>query len=140
MTIEQKKLDDELAIGDVVTLQDRVELMTVEGVWSSAFGIMLDCCWFDREDGLRYSRFPAQSVDVFPRPMPEPTIKIGTEVRLRSRGPVMTVRGFRTKSGCRYAICVWTGAMGRERQRLFPVECLTLTLLERFEDIECREL
>lgn len=107
--------------------------MTVEGVRLSAFGVHVDCCWFDGEDCLRFGSFPARSLDVFPRPLKEPAIKIETEVRLRSRGPVMTVKGFRAKMGYRYAICEWNGPMGRERQRLFPVECLTLTLLERFE-------
>ena len=122
-----------VAIGDVVMLRDRNTLMTVEGVRPTTFGVILDSCWFDHEDSLRFSSFPEKMLDIFPRTERSPQIKIGTEVRLRSRGPVMSIRGFRTKEGLRYAICVWTGTLGRERQRMFPVDCLTLTLLERFE-------
>lgn len=133
LTVEQTVIEADIAVGDVVTLQDRIELMSVEGIRMSAFGLMLDCCWFDKADGLSFSSFPAHNLDVFPRPSPERAVRIGTEVRLRSRGPVMSVQGFRSKEGRRYALCVWNGPAKRERQRLFPVECLTLTLLERFE-------
>lgn len=122
-------------MGDVVTLQDRIELMTVEAVRSETFGLVLDCIWFDREDCLRYRRFPASDIDIFPRNDSEPCICKGMEVRLRSRGPVMSVAALRTREGERYAECVWTGPMNRERRRLFPRDTLVLTMMERFEGL-----
>ena len=122
------------AIGDVVSLRDRIELMTVEGIRVGAFGVEVDCCWFDAQDGLRFRTFPAVQLDLFPKPEGSSAISIGTEVRLRSRGPVMTVRALRRKTGVAFADCVWSGAGGVERRRLFPRDGLVLTLLERFQD------
>ena len=129
-----------IAVGDVVTLQDRVSLMTVEHVRPSAFGPVVDCCWFDADDALRFRSFPAMQLDIFPRPAPERPIGLNTEVRLRSRGPVMTVRKLRRRDGVALADCAWTGPGGTERRRLFPQASLVLTLLERFEDLGGREL
>ena len=134
------KPDGGYAIGDVVTRQDRIELMTVEGVRDSAFGPVLDCCWFDADDALRFRSFPAASLDVFPRPIPEKPISLHTEVRLRSRGPVMTVRALRRKNGVSLADCAWTSPSGAERRRLFPRSGLVLTLLERFESLGGEEI
>lgn len=129
-----------VAVGDVVTQRDRIALMTVEAVRSSAFGPEVDCCWFDGDDALRFRSFPMNHLDLFPRAVREGRITINTEVRLRSRGPVMTVRALRRKGGLSFAECVWTGAGGAERRRLFPRDGLVLTLLERFEDLGGREL
>lgn len=107
--------------------------MTVEGVRSDTFGVVLECVWFDNDDCLRYRRYPLNQIDVFPRPNSEETIEKGTEVRLRSRGPVMTVRILKTREGLHYAECLWTGPMDRERRRLFPLDTLALTMMERFE-------
>lgn len=120
-------------MGDVVTLQDRIELMTVEAVRSETFGLVLDCIWFDSDVGLRYRRFPVVDIDIFPRNLIDPKLEAGMEVRLRSRGPVMTVRSVSKRDGIAYADCVWTGPMNRERRRLFPTETLVLTMMERFE-------
>ncbi len=109
--------------------------MTVESARLETFGVVLDCIWFDTEDCLRYGRHPVNTIDVFPRPAPERDIVKGMEVRLRSRGPVMTVRNLRAKDGLEMADCVWNGPMGRERRRLFPVETLVLTMMERFEGL-----
>ncbi len=128
----KRSLETSVAVGDVVTLRDRVDLMTVEAVHVETFGPVLDCIWFDADDCLRYRRYPANIIDVFPRPASEREIAVGTEVRLRSRGPVMTVRSLRDREGVQYAECVWTGPMGRERRRLFPISVLVLTIMERF--------
>ncbi|MGB3455758.1 MAG: hypothetical protein WBG08_10670 [Litorimonas sp.] len=127
--------DASLAPGDVVTLRDCVDLMTVEAVHMETFGPVLDCIWFEGDDSLRYRRFPASAVDVFPRPAEDRVIAKGLDVRLRSRGPVMTVRRLKTRDAGRFAECVWTGPMGQERRRLFPAETLVLTILERFEGL-----
>lgn len=129
-----------VAVGDVVTQQDRTELMTVECVRVTTFGPVVDCCWFDSEDGLRFRSFPVAQLDLFPRTDPVDRVGIGTEVRLRSRGPVMTVRALRRKDGVSLAQCAWTGPMGVERKRLFPRDGLVLTMLERFEDQGGREI
>ncbi|MEM7728221.1 MAG: hypothetical protein AAF311_03005 [Pseudomonadota bacterium] len=135
MNVTKRALKAEVATGDVVTLQDRMDLMTVEAVHVETFGPVLDCIWFDGDDCLRYRRYPANAIDVFPRPAPERDIVKGMEVRLRSRGPVMTVRSIRTRGGARFAECIWTGPMARERRRLFPVGVLVLTMMERFEGL-----
>lgn len=131
---------DVIAVGDVVTQTDAIDLMTVEGLRGSAFGTVVDCCWFDSDDSLRFRTFPAAQLDLFPRPGPTASISIGTEVRLRSRGPVMTVRALRRKAGVALADCAWSGPMGVERRRLFPRSGLVLTMLERFEDSGGREI
>lgn len=107
--------------------------MTVESVRLETFGPVLDCIWFDREDCLRFGRFPLKAIDIFPRSLAEKSLSAGLEVRLRSRGPVMTISHMERRDGLHYASCLWNGPMGRERQRLFPVETLVLTMMERFE-------
>lgn len=133
MFVTKRSPNAEVAVGDVVTLRDRIELMTVEAVRFETFGPVLDCIWFDGDDGLRYRRYPVANIDIFPKANPDMDIAVGTEVRLRSRGPVMTVRRMTSREGAPYAECVWTGPMGRERRRLFPVQGLVLTIMERFE-------
>lgn len=114
--------------------------MTVEGVRVGTFGTEVDCCWFDAEDCLHFRTFPSGQLDVFPRPLPERAIGLNMEVRLRSRGPVMTVRALRRKGRTAFADCGWTGPMQAERRRLFPRAALVLTLLERFEALDGQEL
>ncbi|MGB6231495.1 MAG: DUF2158 domain-containing protein [Litorimonas sp.] len=134
MLLTKRSYSHDVATGDVVRLKDRADLMTVEAVHQETFGPVLDCIWFDSEDGLRYRRFPVSQTDIFPRPAPmNGGLSVGLEVRLRSRGPVMTVRALTTRDGVPFAQCVWTGALNRERRRLFPVETLVLSILERFE-------
>jgi uncharacterized protein YodC (DUF2158 family) len=72
---------------------------------------------------------------VFPRTTPHLKAEPGVEVRLRSRGPVMTVRDVQMREGIEYANCAWTGPTGRERRRLFPVDALVWTMMERFEGL-----
>lgn len=133
MTKTRRAYKQSVVIGDVVTLQDRIELMTVEAARVETFGAVLDCIWFDQDDSLRYRRHSLNTVDLFPRENLNINIKVGMEVRLRSRGPVMTVRKLHDREDGRYAECIWTGPMGRERRRLFPISSLVLTMLERFE-------
>ena len=128
-----------LAPGDVVTLQDRIELMTVETVHAGAFGLEVGCCWFDADDGLRFRSFPLTQLDLFPKPVPEKPIAVGTEVRLRSRGPVMTVQSLQGRGADAIAACEWTGPTGADRRRIFPRNALVLTMLERFQDMSGRE-
>ena len=140
VTQPRKQLESTIAPGDVVTLQDRIELMTVEGVRAGAFGTEVACCWFDADDCLRFRAFPLSKLDIFPRPIPERPIAKGTEVRLRSRGPIMTVRRLERRPDGVFAECVWTGASGGERRRMFPKDGLVLTMLERFHDLGGREV
>ena len=133
MAVLKLHTNDAYLVGDVVTLRDRMQLMTVEGVRPGPFGLVIDCCWFEGEDSLRFSSFPAASVDVFPRPSPERAITSGSEVRLRSRGPVMSVGRLRKRDGVRLAECIWTGPTGIDRRRLFPTSGLVFTLMERFQ-------
>lgn len=140
VTVTKRSLDGDVAIGDVVTLQDRIELMTVEAVRSETFGLVIDCCWFDRKDCLRFRRFPVSTIDIFPRAARERDLETGMEVRLRSRGPVMTIRRICERESRTFAECVWTGPMGRERRRLFPRSALVLTMIERFEGLGGQEI
>ncbi|MEM9601053.1 MAG: DUF2158 domain-containing protein [Pseudomonadota bacterium] len=140
MALTKKSLSGEIAIGDVVTLQDRIALMTVEAVHAETFGPVIDCCWFDENDCLRFRRFPVHMIDIFPRPATERDIRVGMEVRLRSRGPVMTVSEITERDGRHYATCRWTGPTGRERRRLFPAVALVLTMIERFEGLSGEEI
>lgn len=134
MTVTKRSLEGDIYTGDVVTLRDGSELMTVEAVHQNTFGIVLDCIWFDGDDALRFSRFPVNAVAFFPRKVVYPSFKVGMEVRLRSRGPVMTIRRLIERTGEEWAECAWTGVSGRERKRAFSLDCLVLTMLERFED------
>lgn len=131
--------EDGCLVGDVVTLRERMQLMTVEGVRDGAFGAVIDCCWFDASDALRFSSFPAGTVDVFPRPSPERPIAAGAEVRLRSRGPVMSVERLRRTDTGTMAECSWSGPGGIDRRRLFPTRGLVFTLIERFQTQEGEE-
>lgn len=133
MNLTKRSLENSLAIGDVVTLQNSDNLMTVEAVRAETFGVVLECVWFDRDDALCYHRHPLNKLDAFPRSTPHLNLQPGMEIRLRSRGPVMTVRDIQVRDGVEYANCIWTGPMGRERLRLFPVGALVLTMMERFE-------
>lgn len=133
MNVTKISLRRQVAAGDVVTLSGGDVLMTVEAIRSETFGVVLDCVWFDRDDALRFVRQPLNSVDLFSRPNAPFEISKGMEVRLRSRGPVMTVLGFDVREGTSYAKCLWNGPSGRERQRLLPVSALVLTIMERFE-------
>lgn len=117
-------------LGDVVTLKDRIDPMTVEAIRDSPFGITLSCCWFDGQDCLNYSDFSAKSLNRFPRLIKEPEITLGTELRLRSRGPVMTVMYIEDLPEGRFATCEWTGPNDKPRQRMFPVNGLVLSMFD----------
>jgi uncharacterized protein YodC (DUF2158 family) len=135
VNLTKRSLENILAVGDVVTLQNSAELMTVESVRTGTFGVVLECVWFDRDDALCYNRHPFNKMHVFPRTTPHLKAEPGVEVRLRSRGPVMTVRDVQMREGIEYANCAWTGPTGRERRRLFPVDALVWTMMERFEGL-----
>jgi len=131
--VTKKSLKNDVATGDVVTLHHHSSLMTVEAIRSETFGVVLDCVWFDSDDSLRFKRVPLNKADIFPLTEAPANIMRGMEIRLRSRGPVMTVRELRIRDGVEYADCVWTGPMDRERCRMFPTSALVLTMMERFE-------
>ena len=133
VTVTKRSTEEGVGPGAVIALQDRSELMTVEAVRQDTFGLVLDCVWFDAEDCLRFRRFPLKNIDWFPRQESTKRLQKGMEVRLRSRGPVMSVSRIMTKAGATLVECVWSGVMGRERRRAFPVDCLVLTIMERFE-------
>ena len=126
-------MTDRFLVGDVVTLRDRIQLMSVEAVSHEGSKWSLMCSWFGSEEALKFGSFSEEDVDLFPRGMAEPCISTGTEVRLRSRGPVMTVAEILFDGIANFATCVWTAPNGMERKRKFPVEVLALSLFERFQ-------
>ena len=122
--------------GDLVALRDSLLLMTVEAVRENPFGVSLYCCWFDGNDCLQFSEYPATHLDLYPREFSDPDIRIGTELRLRSRGPVMTVINIEMIGTEAYALCEWTGPNDRPRRREFPVRGLVLSILDQLDTFD----